>query len=109
MKEIISRDKRSLKEKCILLIFKNKNKIKEGKSWRSDPHFYQITLASTPKDIKLQVLKESIIKIPSESIKYQNLEEEMIHPASFFDTSHFCIDSIFILKVSCRIILSLYD
>jgi len=65
MKETISRDKQSHKEKCILLILKKKNKIKEGKSWRKDPNFYRIIPALTRQNIKPQISKEFTIKILS--------------------------------------------
>lgn len=69
MKEITLRDKRFHKEKFILLILKKKNKIKEGKSWRKDPHIYHIIPALTHQNIKLQIRKEfpiNIIKTLSE-------------------------------------------
>lgn len=85
MKETILRDKQFHKEKFILLILKKKNKIKEGKSWRKDPHLCHIIPALIPQNIKLQIRKEFTIKTLSE------IKEEMELPAPYFDNLYFYI------------------
>lgn len=67
------------------MILKKKNKIKEGKSWRKDPHLCHRIPALTHQNIKLQIRKEFTIKTLSE------IKEETIILALYFDNLYFYI------------------